>query len=121
MLSREKKLESILVITLGMVVFYLLFKSIAFLVVALAVGMLGLSSNLLLTKITWAWNRLASFLGHLNGTILLSAVYYLVLCPIAYFYRLRHPDALQLKKKNTGTYFITRNHTYTGKDLENMW
>jgi Saxitoxin biosynthesis operon protein SxtJ len=121
MISREKKLESILVITLGMVVLYLLFKSLVFLVVALVLGVLSLSSDLLLTKIIWAWNRLASFLGYLNGTILLSAVYYLVLCPIAYFYRLRHPDALQLKKKSTGTYFTTRNHTYTAKDLENMW
>lgn len=121
MLNREKKLESILVITLGMVVLYLLFKSVGFLVVALVLGVGSLLSDLLLTKITWAWNRLASFLGFLNGTILLSAVYYLVLCPIAYLYRLRHPDALQLKKKNTGTYFTTRNHTYTGKDLENMW
>jgi hypothetical protein len=79
MLSREKKLESILVITLGMVVLYLLFKSVVFLVLALVLGALSLSSDLLLTRITWAWNRLASFLGYLNGTILLSAVYYLVL------------------------------------------
>ena len=121
MLNREKKLESILVITLGMVVLYFLFKSPVFLVVALVLGVLSLASDLLLTKITWAWSRLAAFLGHLNGIILLSAVYYLVLCPVAYFYRLRHPDALQLRKKATGTYFTTRNHHYTGKDLENMW
>lgn len=121
MSSREQKLESILVITLGLVVLYLLFKSVVFLAAALALGVLSLASDLLLTKITWAWSRLASLLGYLNGTILLSAVYYLVLCPVAYFYRLRHPDALQLRKKSTGTYFTTRNHTYTPKDLENMW
>jgi hypothetical protein len=121
MLSREKKLESILVITLGLMVLYFVFKSPVFLVLALVLGSLSLASDLLLTHITRAWSRLAAFLGYINGTLLLSAVYYLVLCPIAYFYRLRHPDALQLKKRNTGTYFTTRNHTYTGKDLENMW
>jgi hypothetical protein len=121
MLSRAKKLESILVITLGLVVLYLVFKSFLFLILALVLGVLSLASDFLLTHITWAWSKLATFLGHLNGLILLSAVYYLILCPIAYLYRLRHPDALQLKKKNTGTYFTTRNHHYTGKDMENMW
>jgi hypothetical protein len=119
--SREQKLESILVITLGLLVLSLLFKSPIFLALALAIGVLSLASDFLLTKITWAWTRLATFLGFLNGTILLSGVFYLVLCPIAYLYRLRHPDALQLKKKDSGSYFTTRNHTYTAKDLENMW
>jgi hypothetical protein len=121
MLSREKKLEHILVITLGLVVLYLLVKSPILLVLALAIGVLSLASDFLLTKITWAWSRLAAFLGYLNGTILLSVVFYLVLCPIAFLYRLRHPDALQLKKKSRGTYFTTRNHRYTAQDLENMW
>jgi hypothetical protein len=121
MMSREKKLESILVITLGLVALYFLFKSALFLAAALLLGGLSLASDFLLTHITAAWSRLARLLGYINGTILLSAVYYLVLCPVAYFYRLRHPNALQLKKKNADTYFTTRNHTYTGKDLENMW
>jgi Saxitoxin biosynthesis operon protein SxtJ len=121
MMSREKKLESILVITLGLTGLYFIFKSPGWLVAALLVGAGSLASDWLLTHITRAWHRLARALGHVNGTILLSAVYYLILCPIAYFYRLRHPDALQLKKKDTGTYFTTRNHTYTPKDLENMW
>jgi hypothetical protein len=119
--SREKKLEQILVITMGLVGLSFLFKSPLFLVAALVLGGLSLASDKLLTRITGAWHRLTQVLGYINGTILLSAVYYLVLCPIAYFYRLRHPNALQLKKKSTGTYFTIRNHTYTGKDLENMW
>jgi hypothetical protein len=44
-----------------------------------------------------------------------------MLCPIAFLYRLKKKDPLQLKRKPAGSYFTTRNHTYTARDLENLW
>ncbi len=120
-MNREKKLESILVIVLGLLVLYLVFKTPVLLLFSLGIGVLSLASEYMLTKITWAWFKLAAFLGYINGTILLSLVYFFILCPIAFLYRITHNDPLQLKRKPEGSYFKTRNHTFTPKDLENMW
>jgi len=120
-MTREKKLEIILVLLVGLLVLHALFKTEAFLIAAQLIGALSILSEYFLTKVTWAWTKLAFALGYINGLILLSIIYFLVLCPVAFLYRLKKKDPLQLQKKTSGSYFTTRNHTYTGRDLEKMW
>lgn len=120
-ITREKKLETVLVLVVGLLVLQVIFKNNAFLVAAQVIGALCILSEQVLTFITWAYTKLALTLGYLNGIILLSLIFFLVLCPVAYLYRFKSKDPLQLKKKPAGTYFITRNHTYQAADLEKMW
>lgn len=64
------------------------------------------------------WMKLALFLGHWNGKILLSLVFFLFLTPLALVYRLFQNG----KKKGTvDSNYVVRNHTYTAEDLDKMW
>lgn len=119
--SREKKLETALVLVVGLLVLHVIFKIEAFLLAAQVIGAFCILSEHVLTLIAWAWTKLALTLGYINGIILLSLIFFLVLCPVAFLYRFKKKDPLQLKIKSSGTYFTTRNHTYTAQDLEKMW
>lgn len=120
-MKREKVLETMLVITVGLLVLFLIFKAKWLLPAAVAIGLIGVFSNFLSEKITWGWMKLAEVLGRVNASILLSIVFFAVLTPIALLMRLvRKRDALHLGKA-PDTVYETRNHTYTAEDLKNVW
>ncbi len=119
-MKKEKKLETMLVITVGFLVLYYFFKTNVLLIVALIAGLIGVFSDFLSEKISWLWGKIAHFLGLFNGTIILSLVFFIVLTPIAFLFKLTKKDNLKLKKQ-TGTIYVERNHEYTAEDLENVW
>ncbi|MDB5261881.1 MAG: hypothetical protein JWQ14_1162 [Adhaeribacter sp.] len=120
-MSREKKLETVLVLVVGLLVLHVIFGKEAFLWAAQIIGALCIVSEHMLTLIAAAWTRFALALGYINGIILLSLIFFIILCPIAFLYRFKKKDPLQLEKKTAGTYFKSRNHTYTASDLEKLW
>lgn len=92
-MSSTKKMKSdprqtILVITLGMIVVYLAFQVKWAITAALVVGVAGLISDKLAEKIDWLWMKLTWVLSMIVPNILLSAVFYLFLTPIAIFSRI---------------------------------
>ena len=118
-MNREKKLESILVITAGFIVLFLVFKLMWILVITLAIVALSAMSDLFLNGITWVWFKISFVLGWINTRILLVIVFYVYLYPITLIRKLFCKDELQLKKNNSG--YIVRNHTYKPEDIENVW
>lgn len=70
--------------------------------------------------VVWIWGKIAMVLGWINTKIILSLVFFIFLTPFALLSRLFSKNALQLKRKSEST-FVERNHTYTKKDLENIW
>ena len=120
-MSREKKLETILVLVVGLLVLHVIFKKEAFLMAAQIIGAACIFSEHILTLVTWAWTKLVQAIGYISGIILLSLVFFLVVWPVSLWYRYKNKDPLQLKRKTSGSYFTTRNHTYTAQDLEKMW
>ena len=119
-MNREKNLETCLVITIGLIAVWFFYKINILLMIALLIGGIGLFVNRWATIINWAWYKLAEGLGFVMSKVLLSLVFFLFLLPLAILYRLFNKDHLQLKK-GADTYWKTRNHTYTKKDLENIW
>ena len=89
--------------------------------IAIAVGGVSLLIPPVAKAIDWAWLKLALGLGWINSRILLSLIYFLFLLPIAWISRLFTKDPLNLKKNNTPSLYVTRNHEYTKEDLENIW
>lgn len=72
--------------------------------------------------IAFAWMKLGEGLGWVNSKILLGLIFFFFLTPIAFLYRLRSGDKMQLKKKKKeGSYFTERDHTFKPEDLEKMW
>ena len=70
--------------------------------------------------IVWIWGKIALVLGWINTRIILSLVFFIFLTPFALLSRLFSKNSLQLKQESDTT-FVERNHTYTKKDLENIW
>lgn len=70
--------------------------------------------------IVWIWDKIALVLGWINTKIILSVVFFVLLTPFGILSRLFSKSNLKLKN-DSNTTFVERNHTYTKKDLENIW
>lgn len=66
------------------------------------------------------WYGLAGIMGHVMSRILLTAVYFLIVLPVALARRLMGKDPLLLRKFKTGgkSVLIPRDKTYAAADLE---
>jgi hypothetical protein len=118
----QDRFKTILVIVTGLLAFAWIFNIPVLGKIALAIGAISIFIPPAAKAIEWAWLKLALALGWVNSRILLSIIYFLFLMPIAWVSRLFTKDPLALKKKNDRTtLFVTRDHLYTGKDLENIW
>jgi hypothetical protein len=120
-MKREKVLETMLAISLGLVVLSVVFHARMLIGIAVIVGIIGLFIKPLAEKIAWLWVKLAEGLGFVTSKILLSLVFFLVLVPVALLHRLSVKNHLQLKRSTDETYYVVRNHRYTPKDFENTW
>ena len=120
--NRLKALETVLVITAGLLALFFWTKNPWLLRGALAVSAAGVLSPWLAAQIHAGWTLLARGLGWLNGRVLLSLVFYVFLTPIAWLSRFGNSSSFLRSKKPAGeSYFTERNHTYEKKDLEQTW
>ncbi len=119
-LDEKQKLEALLVIVLGFGILYLIFDLKWMLYFALGVGVLSLMFPFFKEGVLWLWFKIAHVLGWINTKILLSAVFFVVLFPVASLSKLFSKDKLQLKRP-TASLFKERNHLYTKEDIENIW
>ena len=69
------------------------------------------------------WLAFAEVLGAVNSRILLGAIFYLFLTPIALLARLTRGDFLHLKKRAGAdrSYWHARDHAYTAEDIGKLW
>lgn len=88
--------------------------------IALVLGLIGLFVNKVAGWITWVWFKLADAIGYVMSRVILSVIFFLLLVPISMLYRLFNKNPMQLRKKED-SYFHSRDHLYTAKDLENPW
>jgi hypothetical protein len=87
---------------------------------ALALGFLFLLIPPLGNAIVWAWYRLAFVMSLVVNPVVLGAVYWVFITPIAILFRLVGNDPLQKKRAGDTTY-STREKTYTSRDLKYPW
>jgi hypothetical protein len=119
-MKKEKTLEAILVITTGMLAIHLLTHRPVFLYISLASGIVGIIIKPLATWIAAIWYKTGDLMGAVVSKVILTIVFFFLLVPIAFLYRLFHRDPLHLKRTN-GTNWSTRGHDYAGNDLKNIW
>ena len=118
--SNNKTTESILGITVGFAILFYFFKAPWLLGVSIIVGLIGLFSKGLSKWIHWGWMKLVGFIGFINSHLLLGIIFYFILAPIAFLYRLTGKDNLKLKRSEDSTY-QDRDHQYVARDFENPW
>ncbi len=114
--TTTERYQNMLIISAGFTVLGLGFGWEPLLFAALAVALVGLVSGWLSDRVIFGWHKLGHALGYVNSRIILSVIFIVVLTPIALLYR-----ATRKKVENTGSFFVIRNHTYVGKDLEKGW
>ncbi|MCI5055016.1 MAG: SxtJ family membrane protein [Flavobacteriales bacterium] len=119
-MDKVKRKESILVICLGFIGLFLLSDRMFFLYISLSIGVLSMLSSWLEEKIVWIWFQIGHGLGWVNSKILLTAVFFLIVVPLAFINKLFGKQVITLKKGGS-TYYSQRNHEYSKKDLENIW
>lgn len=69
------------------------------------------------------WLGLTALLGEVVSKILLSVIYFIILLPVGMFRKLMGKDSLQLNtfKKAKGSVMITRDYSFSAKDIEHPY
>jgi hypothetical protein len=112
--------STILIITIGFLILYLIFSWQWLVIVSLIVGVVGIVSPYLSKKIEWGWMKLAKLMGYIIPPILMVLVFYLFLFPISLISRLFRKDPLMLSNKYK-TFFIDINIEPDKKSFEKTW
>lgn len=130
-MNRNKVLESLIAITLGLLVIFYFTQRKNFgplngtewlIPVCILLTAIALFSPFVSEKIHWLWMKIAHIMGSIMSKILLGAIFYLFLFPLSLLSRMfQKKDSLQLKKSSGSTYYTERNITYSAKDFEEMF
>ena len=120
--DRERSLETTGILALASLILGLLVHWTPWYVLAAGFLLIGLFLKRSAELVTRAWLAFAHALGTFNTTVLLALAYYLVLTPLAVFYRIVHGDFLRMGRSRKGpSLWHVRDHEYSAKDLEKMW
>jgi hypothetical protein len=127
-LTRETVLETVGVLALACLVAGHLLRDRplagrGFLAAATLLLATGLFVKPLARRIAQVWLGFAEALGAVNSRILLGAIFYLFLTPIALLARLVRGDFLQLRKQEGPgrSYWHRRDHRAAPGDLGKLW
>ena len=113
--------KTMLTISMGFLVVYLLTNLSWALITSLSIGVIGISSAFISKLIEKLWFKLAWLLGLIIPNILLTVIFFLILFPFALLSRLfRSTDLLHLKN-NADSTFTVCNKEYDKKSFENPW
>src|SRR5260221_12606462 len=105
MAKNYKPKETVLVITVGLLLLYILFKNRIFLYCAVVMGLTGVLSFYLSGKIDWLWTRLSVVMGAVSNRILLALLFFFVVTPVGLIRRLRKKSRLSYFDKDKTTNF----------------
>lgn len=125
-MNRQKNLETILVLVLALIASYFLAgkrlgnQAPYLLYAALVLGGIGLFFPWLAQLIHRGWMALAEGIGWVMSKLILTLVFFLVLLPVALLSRLSRKKNSMLHRQ-PDSYYITRNHRFEKKNLEQVW
>jgi hypothetical protein len=109
------------VISAGLLVFYYFFRDLTWLVwLALVINLIGAFLPKLAGYLSWAWYKLAEGMGFVMSKVILSLVFFIFLFPLAWLSKLFTRKDF-LRKRDSVTTYLDKNHTYSSDDLEKMW
>ncbi|MEX0813862.1 MAG: SxtJ family membrane protein [Chitinophagales bacterium] len=118
-MTAKKTYSSLLVILIGFSLLGWFFEFFWLNLFAALLGLVGIIRQSWAEKIVSAWMFIGQKVGWVNSRIILTVIFYLMLTPLAFFYRLSKKNPLQLKKlEGEGSYYIKRNKSFVKKDFE---
>lgn len=111
----------IVVLASGFLLLSWLFQFIWLAYLAAIILFVSLISFKIARYIDWAWMKFGAILGYINSRILLTLVFFLILTPIAFFYRIFASNKSFSKQKDPNSQYHPRNHAFIADDFEKMW
>lgn len=119
--SREKPLETMVVLALASLIAFQFFEFRWGLHLAGFLLFIGFFVPSVAIPISKGWISLGHIIGAVVGRVLMLVIFYLILTPLAFGYRLFKKEALMKTDKERESYFVTRNHKYVKEDLLRPW
>ncbi|MBL7777613.1 MAG: hypothetical protein JNK66_04860 [Chitinophagales bacterium] len=127
-LNREKELEVVLTICMVLLGIFLfkegkhLPSTKLLLTVSLFLGLIGLFLKSVTARLAFWWMKLAELMGGVMNKVVLSALFFLLLVPMAMLARIfrKSKSPIQLSRQSS-SYYAERNHRYTAKDIQHPW
>lgn len=121
-MEQSNKYLVVLAIVTVLIGFYFRFESPVLLWIAFGIALTSVLSSFVAEKVAFLWEKFALVLGTVNSKILLTAIFYVFLVPVALLSRLfKKKDGLMLKRKKEGSYYHERNYSYKAEDLEQVF
>jgi hypothetical protein len=88
---------------------------------AACLGLIAQLKPLLLTPFARAWFWLGHQLGRINGFILLTLVYFLIITPLAFLFRMLRRDPLELHRPHRKSFWHHHEQTPTPESFRNQF
>ena len=119
--KKNEPLKTILVIVCGFLFVFLITKTKWSFYTAFVIALIGAFSEYLSAKIDFLWMKLTWLLGQIVPNILLGAVFYLFLTPIAFLSRIfTKKNSLNLKNTEKSL-FKEYNKSFERSSFEKPW
>ena len=119
--SRKKDLETAVVLSAFLLILHYIFDKPFLIYISLALLLTSLLFTKLFSMLVHVWFKLGHFMGGITTKIIITLVFFAVVTPVAFLYRMFHRNPLTLKQINTKSYFTNRNYTYSPRDFEKNW
>ena len=120
-ISYSKSRQSVGVIVAGFLIIAYKWEVDYLLYTTILLGVLALISKKIADYIHWAWMKLAWILSMIFPPILLSIIFYFILTPIAFLFRIINRSDTLLLKQKLETTFRSRNKRIEREDFEKTW
>lgn len=113
--------ESILAITLLLLILFIYFKEVNFIYAAAFLILLSLLSNGISEWLDRLWKKATHLLGLISSTVILSVIFLFFVFPWGLILKLLNRNPMLLNSSNRSTTFVIRNKLFNKKDLQNPY
>lgn len=120
-MAKSDPAKTVLTITVGFLVLYLVTKIQWMLTVSVVIGLIGILSTYLSKQIEFLWMKLTWILGQIVPNILLSLIFYVFLFPVALLSRLFGKKNVLNLKNSDHSLFKEKNKDFDKASFEKPW
>jgi Saxitoxin biosynthesis operon protein SxtJ len=122
MIDRINTLKTIAVLSVALIGAYLVFGSRWLIWAALFLSLGNAFESRITAAIARYWMKFAAVLGSFNSKVILTIIYFAVLTPVAFLFRIfNRPLVDHFRANKRASYFDELNKTYQKSDFEKMW
>jgi hypothetical protein len=118
--TKEQAKDTGMALVLILLIVWFVSKREGYLMVAMAAHVLNMIAPQIYRPAAVVWFGLSHVLGSVMSRVVLGLIFFLVVTPVGLVRKAMGADAMRLKifKAGRGSVMRARNHTYTGKDIE---